>query len=118
MTTTITGKLPAYTYGAGAISAEIIQLTAEGSQEQKDLLLSNLTMTVCDWIKESSDYVPAGTVEITFTPASADEMARAQVEALQAKRKEVLASAQREADMIQEMISRLQALTFEMGSVS
>lgn len=62
---------------------------------------------------ESGDYVPVGTMEVTFKMTDANTMLQGQVDALRAEKKAIRAKAQREADVIDEKIAQLTAITFE-----
>lgn len=114
MSKIIKATLPAYARtGSSLIDPSALQHPEALTQDQKARLLSTLLYTNGDWIKEEAGYMLVGTVEIEFRPTSTDEMVRGQVEALQARRKKILAEATREANRIQEMISKLQALPLE-----
>ena len=114
MSKAITGTVPAYVYAkARTIDPAMIHAAANASQDEKDFILSHLTITSAEWIKEDGDYAPVGVVEMKFTPNDTGSMVRGQVAALQAQRNKVLADAQRHAAMIQDQISKLQALTFD-----
>ncbi|MDH2053381.1 hypothetical protein [Achromobacter marplatensis] len=109
----ITATLAAYLYAKSSMDPAALFAADKLSQPEKETLLSRLTLSGAEWIREDGDYIPVGTVEVAFTPSSTDKMIQGQVAALQAQKKKILAEATREANRIQEMISKLQALTLE-----
>lgn len=113
----ISGTLPAYLIARSSLLDPTALYEAfnadDQSQETKNRILSRLTMSSDDWITKDGDYIPVGTVRVSFSVMDADQMVRGQVSALQEQRKKVLADAQVQAMRIDDQISKLQALTFD-----
>ncbi|MGE8449071.1 MAG: hypothetical protein ACN6OP_00325 [Pseudomonadales bacterium] len=114
MPKTFKAKIPAYLYAKSSLNPATLLAPENLSQAETDELLSRLTLNSSAWIREDGDYIPVGTAEIVFTPSNTETMVRGQVAALQAQKNKVLAEATREANRIQDMISKLQALTLEV----
>lgn len=106
-------KVPAYLYAKSSLDPATLLAPESLSQAEKGALISRLTLNSSDWMQEDGDYIPVGTAEVVFTPSSTETMVRGQVAALQAQKSKILAEATREANRIQDMISKLQALTLE-----
>jgi hypothetical protein len=115
MAKTIIGTIPAYISAkyARVAPAALHAIAASGDQNRKEVALSAITATAETWAKESGDYIPIGRVEMILTLDDTEKMVGGQISALQAQKKKVLAEARVEANRIEDMISKLQALTFE-----